>query len=550
MYLHDNNHISPKVRVGMIVLLVICFGIVLSNDSGWSQSVPSPTAENSRNGREKPASFSLELKGLDQIDFEVMPPVDLAEIQREDSLREATLIEPEPYRFAVAIPVEFGLENSGTWEDLPDGSRIWRLRIISKQAQTINLKFNRFDIPEGGKLWLYDPARELVQGPYVPFDRTPKGELWTAMTLGEEMVVELYVPPRSESEPSLVIGSVNHGYRGFGREGKSCYLNINVVCPLGDLLRNEIRSVAKITIAGKGTCSGQLLNNVCQDCLPYFLTARHCLKSADPNSIVFYWNYQSPNCTDVGGGNLADNQTGAVFHAAYTHSDFGLLRLKSRPSPSFNVYYSGWNAAVFIPDHGFCIHHPKGDEKAISKDNGPLYSSDYGPSPVGANYYWMIKCLDQGVLEKGSSGCGVWHYDNGGFLVGQLRGGYCSCDNPTGSEYFGKFSVSWSTGTQPITRLRDWLDPNNTGTLRMPGRNCDCQDQLIENITYSLTEYIVEAATFIMAGENVGAPIPDGPVVVKPDSEVLYQAGDHINLMPGFSVRSGGLFRAIIAPCP
>ena len=49
--------------------------------------------------------------------------------------------------------------------------------------------------------------------------------------------------------------------------------NNNVICPEGDPWRDQIRSVAMITVGGSGFCTGQLINNCANDGTPYFLTA-------------------------------------------------------------------------------------------------------------------------------------------------------------------------------------------------------------------------------------------------------------------------------------
>jgi hypothetical protein len=52
----------------------------------------------------------------------------------------------------------------------------------------------------------------------------------------------------------------------------------------------------------------------------------------------------------------------------------------------------------------------------------------------------------------------------------------------------------------------------------------------------------------ITAGENVTAGT-QGPVVVSSNANVLFHAGNAINLEPGFSVASGGIFNAVISDC-
>ncbi len=55
--------------------------------------------------------------------------------------------------------------------------------------------------------------------------------------------------------------------------------------------------------------------------------------------------------------------------------------------------------------------------------------------------------------------------------MGDLTGGYQSnsCESPS-PVWYGKFSYSWDQmGSTPEVRLKDWLDPGNTGELVLPG---------------------------------------------------------------------------------
>ncbi len=154
------------------------------------------------------------------------------------------------------------------------------------------------------------------------------------------MVAELRLP--KDAEAHLRIASVNHGYRFFGEResavnAKRGSCNINVVCPQGDPWRDQIRSVARYTVSCEGgsatcLCTGQLVNNTAQDLTPYFLTAQHCIEqtSAAP-TVVAYWNYQSPECDDIAGGNLSQNQSGSTLIASSeldTGSDFSSGRAR------------------------------------------------------------------------------------------------------------------------------------------------------------------------------------------------------------------------------
>ncbi|MGH6947697.1 MAG: hypothetical protein ACREDZ_10250, partial [Kiloniellales bacterium] len=50
-------------------------------------------------------------------------------------------------------------------------------------------------------------------------------------------------------------------------------------------------------------------------------------------------------CGDLGGGSLADNQTGSIFRASYAPSDFLLVELEEDPDASFNVFFTGWDVS-------------------------------------------------------------------------------------------------------------------------------------------------------------------------------------------------------------
>ena len=110
------------------------------------------------------------------------------------------------------------------------------------------------------------------------------------------------------------------------------------------------------------------------------------------------------------------------------------------------------------------IHHPRADEKALAIEIDPV-TTIWGT-------HWLIGAWTEGTTEPGSSGSGLWDTASK-LLVGDLTGGYASCDDPDGSDWYGKFSLSFLGGGSPSNRLKDWLDPDNTGALTCPGRYPD-----------------------------------------------------------------------------
>jgi hypothetical protein len=420
-----------------------------------------------------PASLLAGRSSLAHVERVQMPTVELAALREEDAELAAAGLQLRP-RFAHPMRVALAPDRAGTWEELADGSQIWRLRIASPGALSINLGFSEFDIPSGAALWIYDPDGASVQGPYTAADRNAVGGLWTAVVLGEEIVVELFMPLGGREQARVLIGVVNHGYRFFG-EGRaaankqgSC--NIDVICPEGDPWRRQIRSVARISISGTHACTGQLLNNTAQDDTPYFLTAEHCVGSeSEAASVVAYWNYESPECGLLAGGSLSQNQSGATLRATgawITSSDFALIELDETPHPSFNVYYAGWDATGTTPQGAVGIHHPRADEKAISFDYDPLTPVDYYGS---GQHQWQVGAWEEGTTEGGSSGSCIFEPTTG-LCVGTLTWGTASCEQPDGFDIYGRFDVHYTGGGTPDSRLMDWLDPIPTGVLMLAGK--------------------------------------------------------------------------------
>jgi len=385
---------------------------------------------------------------LPQPQLFMMPEVDAAALMAEDEQRIAEGIKG-PYRFGFNHATDISTANSGTWTTLPNGDAVWRVAIECPGAFSINFEFNDYVVPEGAQVFVYNDMDEVL-GAFTAESNPGHQELGVTQLQGDRITIEYIEPFAVRGEGHLRIGQVTHAYRdlfrtlkGFGTSG-SC--NNNVICPEGDPWRDQIRSVAMITVGGSGVCTGQLINNCQNNGTPYFLTANHCL--GGNNSWVFRFNWNSPVCTPT--TNAPTNQTvsGSQLRANNAASDVALLQLNSTPPASYNVFYTGWDKSGTAPTASTCIHHPDGDIKKISFDTNPATSVSWGGAAC-----WRIANWEDGTTEPGSSGSGLWNQN--GLLIGQLYGGTASCSNNI-NDYFGRFSTSY-----PF--LQTWLgDCGNT----------------------------------------------------------------------------------------
>jgi len=413
--------------------------------------------------RSLPPSFtkSASLRPLAQLAREVAPRPDIEAILAEEATRQGDG-KAVTQQFAAPQELPLSFADAATWETLPQGGRLARLRLAAQGALSINLTFSRFELSQGAGLWIYSLDGQQVHGPFRAAD-AKEGRLWTPIIVGQEVVVEVLVP--EEGSANLELEAVNYGFRVFGSVPlKQSGCHIDVICPEGDPYRDQIRSVGRYTLNGILICTGTLINNTSLDRKPLFLSAEHCgITTDNAPSIVVYWNYQSPVCGALSGGSLADNQAGSKLLARSLVSDFALVELDEEPDDSFDVYYAGWDAIGAVPQKVVAIHHPTLDEKALSFENDPLVSEDIG---TGGQTHWKVRDWDLGSTQGGSSGACIFDQASKR-CVGTLTGGFASCSNNL-EDYFGKMSRHWLGGGTNTSRLSTWLDPQGLLTGNAP----------------------------------------------------------------------------------
>ena len=449
-----------------------------------------------------PTASRFPTRDLASVDAVLASPLDLAAIGHEDAVNDRDGL---PRRFAIADAVRMSTASRGTWEQLPNGDMLWRLRVLGREGSTsLNLGFSRFRLPAAAQLLVYSADGRQVLRPFTAADNEDHGELWTPVIPGRELVIELTVPADQVKAVVLELGSINQGYRGFGTTPAQIYIesgacNMDVEClDANDPWRTQMRAVAVYQRSGLFACTGSLINNTANDLKMYFLTANHCgVNSGNAATVVAYWNYQNSFCRtpgsaqsgQTGDGSLAQFHTGSIFRANSAASDMTLVEFDDPPVPAFNHFWEGWDNSSTDPACSGAapctgIHHPGTEEKRITYILTNMVTSSWNggavppPQPGDGTHLWVHWATDPpgpftvpGVTEGGSSGSPL--YNAAGRVVGQLHGGLSGCgatgDNLT--DMYGRFSVSWTGGGTDSTRLVNWLDPLLTGTTTLDGIN-------------------------------------------------------------------------------
>ena len=402
----------------------------------------------------------------------VLPAIDLEKLVEEDLVNDQR--KDIPWRFGQEIVVDYNLGNSGQWLELENGDRIWRIRFQSVGAKTMNFIFSDFYMPQGASLYLFNNTQTDLLGAYDAQQNNDERVLGTWLVNGSDIWLEYYEPKSQANQGKLEVFKVVHGYRTAEEDQKSVDADLNaagkcnydVDCIMGtiDTLKDiNKKAVGLIIVNNNSHCTGALINSTNNNGTPYFLTANHCFSNPATWSFRFKWISPNPVCAqNLPSTNMTGHFTisGATLRARRAASDFCLVQINSAIPVSWDLKWMGWDRSTVAPPSVFGIHHPAGAIMKVCADNG-------APSSLNNNgNYWRISDWNQGVTEGGSSGSPL--FNNQGRAVGQLWRGTAACSGLTdngGSDDYGRLDTSWNTGTTAATRLRDWLDPNNTNAM-------------------------------------------------------------------------------------
>lgn len=365
---------------------------------------------------------------------------------------------------------------------------------------------------------------------------------------------------------------------GF-RTSLSC--NRNAVCEPDWC--NQRRSTVLMTNGGTVIGSGVLVNNTKNDFTPYVLTSFRLIDSdndgviseSEKNNLLhsyFVFNYFSPDCgtTNIPLHGINDYVIGATFITGEKCNNadkrgYALLRL-NQPIPSeFGAYYSGWNLQTVVsgapPNKrpaasygGAGIHYPHGDVKKISfYDNnnlgyGKVYEVNTDDCP-----HWTAKWNKNGTgfpmksnvefefptgspLFNGNKQLIGIHFENVDYDSDKM------CKNKPPSSYYEALHIIWQKST-PYGTLKQYLDPTSTNVTNYPGAERCINDHLFMGRTTLHTDQyagLYTAFRDITAGSGT---------IIQPYTEVTFQAGTKIELLPGFIAESNSHFTAEIKIC-
>lgn len=330
--------------------------------------------------------------------------------------------------------------------------------VVSEGALYTRVHFTNMSLPAGARVFVYslkNPAE--FYGPYQGRGPSTDGTFWTPPIEGDGAVIEYFAPngTSDSKDAPFQVSEISHIYRDLftGSENAAGACNLEVTGDWAEVAKS-VGYLQFTNGAGEYACTGTLLNNESNDLTPYLLTANHCLATqAEAQSLRVYWHYNSGDSPPAG----TPRTDGANLLSTGNVSDFTLLRLTG--SLPAGLFFSGWDAsATPLSTSVTGIHHPQASHKRISFGST---ISGCGNGLPGAcanftNVHW-----NSGTTESGSSGSGIWRGSpSDARLVGTLTGGEAACDNLSGTDYYGSFSVTYPRIASFLQRGDNGADDN------------------------------------------------------------------------------------------
>ena len=330
------------------------------------------------------------------------------------------------------------------WMPVDKGARAAAVLVHSPQATSIRVAVQG-ELPPGAELRFFHPdgngkALAVITPADLKAAAAQAEVYWSPSAVGDVIGIEITLPSRAPVDAAwLRVETVAH--RFLDPHAKSFKtldcpeLHVDVQCRVGEFPSGLENAVARIdfeTEQGSALCTGTLLNDGDQDTfIPYFLTANHCVATAEEaGTVQATWFHQLASCgAETSDIRVATTAGGAELVATSAEHDSTLLKLRRRLPAG--VYLAGWDAEVAAADDAVvAIHHPAGEVKKYSA--GDVAGKGGSDSVAGA----IEVAWEEGVTEGGSSGSAIFR---DGFVIGALSHGPV-CTTGDYRDYYGAFA--------------------------------------------------------------------------------------------------------------
>lgn len=373
--------------------------------------------------------------------------------------------------------VNFHTQNDGIWTNTPDGTRVWRMGLVSAGAVSMSVVLNQLSLPQGAKIFVYNPQQSHILGAFGAENQNEQGILPIRPLMGDTLIIEYQEPAYCPFQGSFGIERVAHNRKTNSfNSSNTCSPHANLTADLPQ----QKQAVCLLYVVSSVSAyygSGCLINN--SQGKPYVYSAAHTFKSADDAArTIYYFNYAVPAQNSNIQGTQECSIGGSTMRAYATGLDMALLELNQMPPKDYRPYLAGWTRTKTPQAPLISIQHPYGDSKKMSYDYNNPVIANYGGSfdDEIEKGWWYIAKWEEGVTEAGSSGSPL--FDSNGLIIGALSGGNSTCNDPT-ADYYARLDTAWAHYSDSNKQLAHWLSPNNTALTAMQGADPYQQDPCI-----------------------------------------------------------------------
>ncbi len=365
------------------------------------------------------------------------------------------------------------------WQATGQGTQRAALRFHSEGAFGVRLGVQLQALPLGSTLRFYGDAQGssdmfVLSGAELLAAMAAGGDgnstYWSLDFGGPETTLELELPVGADpAQVAIAVPVLSHFFIAPAQAAAQSFtkaLNVGG-CSIDAACRPDLdaqsRSVARVLFVEQGNsyqCSGTLLNDARSSTTPYLLSAQHCIGSqAAAATVTTEWFYRASACNSATPSPAAKRvYGGATLLYASVATDTAFMRL-NMPAPAGTVFAGSSLNAVAVGTDVLGLHQPQGGVQKASEGRVQQFfncSSDLCESASAAASRFLGVVWSVGQTEQGSSGSPLFVSLGSGntrYVVGQLLGGTSSCQEPRGTDYYGRFDVAFNAA------LRQWLKP-------------------------------------------------------------------------------------------
>ena len=371
------------------------------------------------------------------------------------------------------------------WQATGQGTQRAALRFRSEGAFGVRLGVQVQALPPGSTLRFYGsdasdaftvPGAEVL-ATVAAGGSSNDNTYWSPDFGGSETTLELELPAGADpAQLALAVPLLSHFFVAPAQAAQERFTKALDAggCYIDAACRPDLdavtRSVARLIYVDRGNsfqCSGTLLNDARSSTTPYLLGAQHCISTqAAASTLTTEWFYRASACNS-GTPSPAARRVygGATLLYASAATDTAFLRLNAA-APAGSVFAGSYLGAVGVGTNVLGLHQPQSGVQKVSEGRVQQFfncSNELCQSASEQASRFLGVVWSAGKTEQGSSGSPLLVTLGGStrYVAGQLLGGSSSCQEPRGTDFYGRFDVAFNTA------LKQWLKPD-AGAAALP----------------------------------------------------------------------------------